>query len=56
MTIWCKIRPCKTGKFQLRLIEKITGILAIITKQLITIIIVSFDNNKQFDYTKIGRI
>jgi len=56
-----QVRPCETGKFPLRLIEKIMEILMIITKRLITIIINSFDNNKRFDYnekrqnvTKIG--
>ncbi len=46
------IRACKTGKFPLRLIETIMEILTIITKRLITIIIISFDNNKRFDYNK----
>ncbi len=47
-----QVRPCETGKFLLRLIEKIMEILTIITKQLITIIIISFDNNKRCDYNE----
>ncbi len=45
-------RPCKTGKNFFKALMKQLQKLMKLTKQLITIIIVSFNSNKRFNYNK----